>query len=97
MLVSFATFSPQKGQNFEEDFKPAPRLAKKTFFPSKMVNKNGGKSQSTSAVAVADPRNGPGVGSSNDGFMHYVIGNIWSCVSQILLCFWEICVVFCKY
>ena len=27
-----------------------------------------------------------GVGSSNDGLMHYVIGNIWSCVSQTLCC-----------
>ena len=27
VLVSFATFSPQKWQNFEEDFKPAPQLA----------------------------------------------------------------------
>ena len=55
-----------------------------------MVTKNGGKLQSMSAVAVADPREiqgmGWGVGSSNDGFMHYVIGNIWSCVSQILCC-----------
>ena len=31
----------------------------KTFFPSKMANKNGGKLQSMSAVAVADPREGP--------------------------------------
>ena len=58
VLVSFATFSPQKGQNFEE-ISNQLQSSHKTFFPSKMENKNGGKLQSMSAVAVADPREGP--------------------------------------
>lgn len=48
-LETFSTFCPQKGQNFEKDFKPDPQLAQ-NIFPSKMANKNGGKLQSMSAV-----------------------------------------------
>ena len=52
MLVSFATFSPEKAQNFEE-FKPAPQLAQNI-----LSNQNGEQKWREIAKHVSGCRGG---------------------------------------